>query len=74
MTKILDELEAQVEASGCIPDTEEFARRLRAAKVEKCKEMQQVDHCSACKAFLDCTLVKAHLKDYNTRGSDGSTG
>jgi len=65
MNKILDELEFQVETSGYVPGTAEFARRLRAAKVSKCKEMQNVDHCSNCRAFLDCTLVREYLRDYS---------
>jgi hypothetical protein len=74
MSKVLDELEWQVEASGYVPGTEEFARRLRAAKVEKCKELQRVDHCSNCRAFLDCKLVKTHLKDYTVgRSSHGQS-
>lgn len=72
MSKVLDELEFQVEAAGYIPGTAEFDRRFRAARVEKCKEFQRVPHCSACRAFLDCNLVKAHLKDYNcVGGQDG---
>ena len=68
MSTVLDELEFQVEAAGYVPGTAEFDRRLRAARVFKCQEFQQVAHCSACRAFLDCTLVKAHLKDYNSVG------
>ena len=72
MSKILEQLEFQVEAAGYVPGTAEFARRFRAAQVEKCKEMQGVDHCSNCRAFLDCKLVRAHLNDYNSVG--GSHG
>jgi len=72
MSKILDELELQAEVAGYIPGTPAYDRHLRALKVEKCREMQGVNHCSACRAFLDCTLVKMHLKDYTVGGNDGS--
>lgn len=75
MSNVLDELEWQVESSGYVPGTEEFARRLRAAKVRKCQELQRVAHCSSCRAFLDCELVKTHLRDYTVgRSSHGQAG
>lgn len=69
MSKVLDELEFQVEASGHIPGTPEFERRLCAAKVMKCQEMNRVDFCSNCPAFMDCSLVRIHLRDHTVGGS-----
>lgn len=73
MNKILDALEYQVEAAGYVPGTPEFDRRLRAAKVEKCREMQDVDFCSNCRAFLSCDLIRIHLRDYTVGGSHGKS-
>jgi len=73
MNKVLDELEFQVEAAGYIPGTPEFARRLRAAKVTKCQEMQRVAFCSECRAFMECDLVRIHLRDYTVGGSHGKS-
>jgi hypothetical protein len=35
----------------------------------KCQEMNRVDFCSNCPAFMDCSLVRIHLRDYTVGGS-----
>lgn len=61
--KVLDELEMSVEAAGYAPGSPAFDVALRAAKVEKCKEVKGFLTCAQCPAIMDCALRLASLRD-----------
>lgn len=63
MTKILQNLEDDVEDRGYKRGTPEFDRALIALKVEQCKDMRGVGSCIDCDAFEHCELIKTHLMD-----------
>lgn len=64
--RLLQQLEAEIEAQGLKRDTPLYLRVYRERKVDLCKQMQQVESCWDCRAFDHCELVKAHLMDLNT--------
>ena len=71
MSKTLNVILYQAEASGEKPGTPGFDRKVRALKVEKCRELQPVRFCSECPAFMDCELLKEHLRDQTSGGANG---
>jgi hypothetical protein len=64
--RILQQLEAELDAQGLKRNTPAYERKYRARKVELCKEFQRVESCWDCKAFDNCSLVKQHLVDLRT--------
>jgi len=68
VTSLKDQLEYEAEALGTTVGTLEHARATRRLQVYKCREMQGLQHCSACPNYYDCTLVKEYLRDVH----DGS--
>lgn len=63
MSKGLEQLRADLEASGLKPGTPAFEKEFRRQKVDMCKIRQGVDSCWNCQAFDHCELIKAHLRD-----------
>ncbi len=61
---ILARLGYRVEAEGLKPGTEDYERRLRQVKVEKCREMRIQHVCSECAVFDFCELAKHVLRDH----------
>ncbi len=61
---ILARLGYSVEAEGLEKGTEDYERRLRQVKVEKCREMKAQHVCSECPVFDFCDLAKHVLRDY----------
>jgi hypothetical protein len=60
--QLIDILSA-VEDEGYIPGTPEFEQVVRAKSVEHCQQAHNVRACSACPAYLDCPLSRAHIAD-----------
>lgn len=69
MGKILDHLQAVVEAEGLEEGTPAYEHRLLVLRVEKCIELQAVPECGECKAFEHCEYARqlAILKKYRGR-------
>lgn len=69
MGKILDHLQAVVDAEGLEEGTPAYERRLLMLRVEKCVEMQGVAECGECKAFENCEYAHqlAILRKYRGR-------
>lgn len=63
MADLLEELEYLVECEGFALGTPAFDKRLREAKVERCRELKRFGSCSECPIYEDCALRRAVLKD-----------
>ena len=74
MTKLLDDLQSQVELEGHAPGTPAYDRKLRKLKVEQCKQMQGAGNCSDCAKFEFCDLRKEHWFDRKYGDGDDATG
>ncbi len=61
MTRLLDQIRYEVELEGFTPGTEVYERVLLGRRVEKCQELQSVQECVSCRAFLDCGLARKHM-------------
>lgn len=62
MPDTLTKLQYQAEDEGLTPGTKAFEFRVLTLKVERCKELQAVTTCSACKAYLGCEMTKEHAR------------
>jgi len=65
-TRVLRQLESDLEGEGFKRNTERWDRAMRTRKVALCKQAQAVASCNDCKAFDHCELVKQHLRDMRT--------
>lgn len=63
MSRLLDNIRAELEAAGLKPGSEPFEKELRTRKVQLCKEAKALSSCWDCDYFDHCELVKAHLRD-----------
>jgi hypothetical protein len=65
---ILDELKEMVEAEGLQANSPEFEKRLLTLRVDRCKQLHDVDECSKCVAYEECALVRtfSFLQRYGT--------
>jgi hypothetical protein len=70
LTRILDDLQGQVELEGHAPGTPEYERELRRLKVEQCQRMQGVGKCAECARYEYCDLRVAYGFDRKYRNSD----
>jgi hypothetical protein len=61
---LLVQLGRNVEAEGLKKGTEDYDRRLRQVKVEKCREMKGQHTCSECPTFDFCDLAKQVLREH----------
>jgi hypothetical protein len=73
VSAIEEELAYGAEAAGFVAGTGAYDRKVRELRVLKCRELQQEPICSACRAYMDCELIKQHLRDLAYGGSDGSS-
>jgi len=60
---VLEQLEVDVELEGHAPGSPGYEVRLRARKVEKCKELQEVTSCTNCRAAFHCNLLVTYRRD-----------
>jgi hypothetical protein len=74
MNALEEELAYGAEASGFTMGTPGFDKKVRELRVLKCRELQGEPVCSACRAYMDCELIKQHLRDLAYGGSDGRNG
>lgn len=58
-----DDIARELEGAGLEPGTPEFETELRARKVQLCRDLKHVTHCSSCVAYDACSLIKLHLSD-----------
>ena len=63
MSRVLKELETELEAAGLKPGTPTYDKELRFRKVQLCKEAKRAASCWDCAYFDHCDLIKAHLRD-----------
>lgn len=63
MSKVLKQLNIDLEMEGYKPGSPRFDVELRRRKIDVCKNMRPVDSCWNCEAFDHCELLKTHLRD-----------
>lgn len=63
MSRYLDELHDQLLANGYDEGSQAYEREFRRLKVIKCRELRDLPYCSKCVIYMDCELIKAHLRD-----------
>ena len=69
MSRVLNDLKDQLLANGYDEGTPKYEREYRRLKVLKCRELRDLPYCSKCRIYMDCELIKAHLRDV-TQGDD----
>lgn len=57
-SRIIEQLEFQVEVEGFQPGSAAFAERLVALRVAKCQEMRGLESCSRCPVLDECALAR----------------
>lgn len=62
-SKILDDISIEVDSLGLKKGSPEYEKEVRARKVDKCKEMRNVNSCYQCTHYEYCSLVKEYLMD-----------
>lgn len=60
-SKTLEVIREEVELEGYEPDTPEFNRVYLARRVRKCQEIQGVQDCTDCRAFIACGLAREYM-------------
>ena len=65
-TRVLRQLESDLEGEGFKRGTERWDRAVCTRKVLLCKQAQGVESCWDCMAFDGCELVKQHLRNLHT--------
>lgn len=68
MSRTLDLIREELELEGFEPGTPEFEHRFLARKVQRCQEMQNVQECANCRAFLECNLARQHMMNVKFGG------
>jgi hypothetical protein len=63
VSRILNELETFIELQGFVKGTSEFEVELRREKVNRCMQMQDVQSCTDCAVFVDCSIRLAYWRD-----------
>lgn len=53
----------EAEAAGNRPGTPSFDVAVRSLRVQVCRDLNAVAHCSSCPKYFDCELIKQHLRD-----------
>ena len=71
MSKFLEELRDQLLAQGYDEGTPRYEREYRRMKVLKCRDMRDLPYCSKCVIYMDCELIKAHLRDVRLGDGNG---
>lgn len=72
MSKFLEELKDQLLANGYDEGTPAYEREYRRLKVIKCRDLRDLPYCSKCVIYMDCELIKQHLRDVRLGESDAS--
>lgn len=57
------ELLYAAEAAGHRPGTPAFDVELRSLRVQMCRDLNSLEHCSSCPRYYECELIKLHLRD-----------
>jgi hypothetical protein len=60
---ILDEIEEYAELLGNPRGTVRFERKVRALKVDHCRDAKSLDSCSDCSYFYDCPVLRQFRQD-----------
>ncbi len=72
VSKLLQDIEEEVELEGNEPGTPKFKLLVLDRQVRKCQELQRVSLCTDCPAFLGCTLAARHLMEIKYGEKNGN--